>query len=181
MDTETRARQIRLLVFDVDGVLTSGQLMFGPAGEALKVFHAQDGLGINAAHRAGLKTAVITGRHSEMVSRRAGELSIGDICQGAHDKLEHLTGLMAKYGLKLAEVAYVADDLNDLALLEKVGLACAVANAVPEVKAAAHYVASHSGGDGAVREIIELILKAQDKWAAVVESYRTAAAGPVSQ
>lgn len=181
MDTETRACRIKLLVFDVDGVLTSGQLLFGPTGEALKVFHAQDGLGINAAHRAGLKTAVITGRHSEMVSRRAGELSIGDICQGAQDKLEHLGGLMAKYGLTPDEVAYVADDLNDLALLATVGLACAVANAVPEVKAAAHYVAGRAGGDGAVREVIELILKAQGKWATVVESYRTAAAGPASQ
>lgn len=181
MDTETRASRVRLLVFDVDGVLTSGQLLFGPAGEALKVFHAQDGLGINAAHRAGLRTAVITGRESEMVSRRAGELSIGDICQGAQDKLEHLTKLMSKYGLTEAEVAYVADDLNDLALLAKVGLACAVANAVPEVKEAAHYVAGRAGGDGAVREIIELILKAQGKWAMVVESYRALAAGPVAQ
>lgn len=180
MNTETRARRVRLLVFDVDGVLTSGQLLFGPAGEALKVFHAQDGLGINAAHRAGLKTAVITGRDSEMVRRRGSELAISDICQGAHDKYEHLAALMAKYGLSPAEVAYVADDLNDLPLLDKVGLACAVANATAEVKAAAHYVAGRSGGDGAVREIIEFILKAQGKWAEVVDSYR-AAAGPARQ
>lgn len=171
MDTEARARRIRLLVFDVDGVLTAGQLLFGPDGEALKIFHAHDGLGINAAHRAGLKTAVITGRESAMVKRRGAELSMTDVCQGAHDKIVHLERLLEKHSLKSDEVAYTGDDLNDLAVMQRVGLACAVANAAPEVKAAAHYVTGRAGGDGAVREIVELILKAQGKWPAVIESY----------
>ena len=160
-------------------MLPGGQLLFGPDGEALKVFHAQDGLGINAAHRAGLKTALITGRESAMVGRRGAELAMSEVCQGAADKVAHLDRLLAKYGLTADEAAFVGDDLNDLAVLSKVGLACAVANAVPEVKAAAHYVASRAGGDGAVREIVELVLKAQGKWPAVVESYRSPADGTV--
>lgn len=172
MDTEVRARRVKLLIFDVDGVLTAGQLLFGPDGEALKIFHARDGLGINAAHRAGLKTALITGRESEMVRRRGTELSITDICQGAQDKIAHLERLLAKHNLTANEVAYTGDDLNDLAVMERAGLACAVANAAPEVKAAAHYVTGRAGGDGAVREVVELILKAQGKWPAIVESYR---------
>lgn len=172
MDNETRARKIKLLVFDVDGVLTAGQLFIGAGGEAVKAFHAQDGLGINAAHRAGLKTAIITGRESEMVTRRGQELNIIDVCQGAADKVDRLDDLAARHGLSRDQIAYAGDDLNDLAPLTAVGLACAVANAAPEVKAAAHYVTARKGGEGAVREIVEFILKAQGKWQAVVESYR---------
>jgi len=172
MDTEARARRVKLLIFDVDGVLTSGQIIFAEGGEALKVFHSQDGLGISAARRAGLKTAVITGRESEMVRRRGAELAMDEICQGARDKAEHLERLLAKHGLAAEEAAFVGDDLNDLAVMLRVGLACAVANAVPEVKAAAHYVASRAGGDGGVREIVEMVIKAQGKWDAVVDSYR---------
>ena len=171
MDAEARARRIKLLIFDVDGVLTSGQILFGPDGEAIKVFHAQDGLGIAAAHRAGLQTAIITGRESEMVRRRCTELAIGDIHQGVRDKVKFLDELTAKHRLTYPEVGYVGDDLNDLTVMARVGLACAVANAVSEVKAAAHYVASREGGNGAVREIVELVLKAQGKWDAVVAAY----------
>ncbi len=181
MDTEVRARRVKLLVFDVDGVLTSGQLLFGPDGEAMKIFHAQDGLGINAAHRAGLKTALITGRESEMVRRRGTELSITDICQGAQDKIARLEQLLAKHHLTADEVAYTGDDLNDLAVMGRAGLAFAVANAAPEVKAAAHYVTGRAGGDGAVREIVELVLKAQGKWTAIVESYRRPGGGKPCQ
>ncbi|MDR3561825.1 MAG: HAD hydrolase family protein [Negativicutes bacterium] len=172
MGAEDRAAKIRLLIFDVDGVLTNGQILFGPEGEAIKVFHTQDGLGITAAHRAGLKTAVITGRESEMVRRRSAELAISDICQGARDKVKLLDELAAKHGLGYPEIGYVGDDLNDLGALTKVGLACAVANAVPEVKAAAHFVAGRTGGAGAVREIIEFILKTQGKWDGIVAAYR---------
>lgn len=171
MKADTRAEQVKLLVFDVDGVLTSGQILHGPDGEAIKIFHAQDGLGITAAHRVGLRTAVITGRESEMVRRRGAELAIEDICQGVMDKVKSLDELAAKHGLTFAEIGFVGDDLNDLAVMAKVGLACAVANAVPEVKAAAHFVASRQGGAGAVREIIEMVLKAQGKWDAVVATY----------
>jgi 3-deoxy-D-manno-octulosonate 8-phosphate phosphatase (KDO 8-P phosphatase) len=171
MKAEIRAEQVKLLVFDVDGVLTSGQILFGPDGEAIKIFHAQDGLGITAAHRAGLRTAVITGRESEMVRRRGAELAIHDICQGVMDKVKILDELVAKHSLSHDQVGFVGDDLNDLAVMAKVGLACAVANAVPEVKAAAHFIANRQDGAGAVREIIEMVLKAQGKWDAVVASY----------
>ncbi|MBP2646133.1 MAG: kdsC [Firmicutes bacterium] len=172
MDYELLAKQVKLLVFDVDGVLTGGELLVGAEGEVIKTFHTQDGLGIAAAHRAGLKTAIITGRTSEMVKRRGEELAIGDIYQGTRDKVNALSLLIEKHGLKNQEVAYVGDDLNDLAVMEMVGLACAVANAVFEVKEIAHYIARSRGGHGAVREIIEMVLKAQGKWQAVVAGYR---------
>lgn len=171
MDTIDRARRVRLLVLDVDGVLTNNQLIFGNTGEILKVFHSQDGLGIAAAHKAGLLTAIITGRTSEMVQRRVTELKIGDLYQGSADKVSALNELLKKYRLTIDHIAYVGDDLNDLPVLSRVGFACAVANAVPEAKAKAHYIANREGGRGAVREIIEYILKAQDKWDWVVAQY----------
>ncbi|MBP2654198.1 MAG: kdsC [Firmicutes bacterium] len=172
MEYELRAKKVKMIVFDVDGVLTGGELFLGAEGEVLKTFHTQDGLGITAAHRAGLKTAIITGRSSEMVRSRAAELAIADVFQGSLDKVSSLRQLLEKYGLEIDEIGYVGDDLNDLAVIGVVGLACAVANAVPEVKAAVHFVASCHGGHGAVREVIEMVLKAQGKWDMVVESYR---------
>lgn len=171
MDIDTRARKVKLLIFDVDGVLTNGQIIFGRDGEAMKEFNAQDGLGISIARRAGLKTAIITGRESEMVRLRGAELQIADVYQGAVSKLEALAELAEKYRLDMSQICYVGDDLIDLPVLVKVGLACAVANAVDEVKACAHYTAGRSGGQGAVREIIELVLKAQDKWNEIIAAY----------
>jgi len=174
MEGEAPAKNIKLLIFDVDGVLTNGQLLFGQEGEALKVFHVHDGLGISLAHRAGLRTAIITGRTTEMVRRRGVELNIGDVYQGAMDKVQALEELCSKYNITPHEVAYIGDDLNDLPVMVRVGLPCAPANAVPEVRAAARYVAGRAGGNGAVREIIEMILKAQGKWETIVASYLTA-------
>ncbi|MCX7780727.1 MAG: HAD hydrolase family protein [Negativicutes bacterium] len=171
MDINARAQKIKLLVFDVDGVLTNNQIIFGPDGEAMKIFNSQDGLGMAAAGKMGLKTAIITGRESEMVRRRCRELGVTDIRQGSMDKAAHLAELAAKHGLAYEEIGYAGDDLNDLAVLKQVGLACAVANAVPEVKAAAHYITAREGGRGAVREIVELVLKAQGKWDALVAMY----------
>ena len=171
MDSKDSAKNIKLLIFDVDGVLTSGQLIFSHSGDALKFFHVQDGLGITAAHKAGLKTAIITGRESEMVRLRGAELNITDVYQGKMNKVAALTELTAKHGLNLNQVAYAGDDLNDLPVMIRVGLACAVANAVPEVKAHAHFITTQQGGQGAVREIIEFILKAQGKWDDIVNSY----------
>ena len=181
MEAEARAQLIKLLALDVDGVLTSGQLLFSGDGEMLKVFHTHDGLGIAAAHGAGIKTAIITGRQSEMVGRRGKELGISDIFQGASDKVKVIEELVARYELTLEEVAFVGDDLNDLAVMAKVGLACAVANAVTEVKSAAHFVSSRQGGSGAVREIVELILKAQNKWDATVAAYRLSGQHDIKQ
>jgi 3-deoxy-D-manno-octulosonate 8-phosphate phosphatase (KDO 8-P phosphatase) len=171
MDYEARAKRIALLILDVDGVLTNAQLVFDSQGEVMKVFHTQDGLGITAAHKAGLKTAIITGRETEMVRRRGLELKIGDVYQGAMDKVQAFQELLAKYQLSPEQVAYVGDDLNDLAVLTQVGLACAVANAVPDVKERVHFITTREGGRGAVREVIELILKSQGKWEAIVEAY----------
>ncbi|MBP2650001.1 MAG: kdsC [Firmicutes bacterium] len=176
MDYELRAKKVKLLVFDVDGVLTGGELFLGAEGEVMKTFNTQDGLGIAAAHRAGLKTAIITGRLSEMVKRRGQELAIGDVVQGAQDKVAALGQLITKHGLAVDEVGYVGDDLNDLGVMNKVGLACAVANAVPEVKKIAHFMAQYQGGHGAVREIIEMVLKVQGKWDTVVATYCQAGA-----
>lgn len=173
MEITKRAKSIRLLVLDVDGVLTEGQIAVGSEGEIWKVFHSQDGLGIAAAGKVGLKTAIITGRHSEMVRRRCQELKITDVVQGSMDKAASLRELAAVHKLDLSEIAYAGDDLNDLPALSLAGLACAVANAAEEVKAAAHYVTNRQGGRGAVREIIELILKAQGKWEDVVSLYRS--------
>lgn len=181
MDRESRARNIRLIIFDVDGVLTAGHIFIGSDGELIKQFHAQDGMGITAAHLGGLKTAIITGRKSPMVERRSQELKIGDVYQGAANKLEAFHHLLEKYQLQPAQVAYVGDDLNDLPVMAAAGLACAPVNAVPEVKEIAHFVAQKEGGSGAVREIIEYLLKAQGKWTEIVEYYRTGSNGEIRQ
>ena len=171
MNRESDGSAIKLLILDVDGVLTSGQIVFGRDGELLKKFHAQDGMGIALAQKVGLKIAIITGRESEMVKLRSAELSIGDVYQGAMSKTQALGELMAKYSLGAEEIAYLGDDLNDLPVMLRVGLPCAVANAVAEVKEHAKFVTSCSGGNGAVREVIEYILKAQDKWESIVAGY----------
>jgi len=171
MELDRRGQKIKLLVLDVDGVLTSGQIIFGRDGELMKKFHAQDGLGITLAHKAGLNIAIITGRESQMVSLRSAELNIKDVYQGSMNKIQALTELMAKYSLTLDQVAYVGDDLNDLPVLLRVGLPCAVANAAPEVKQYAQLVTKQAGGNGAVREVIEYILKAQGKWESIINDY----------
>jgi len=174
MDIEARACRVKLLIFDVDGVFTNGQLMFGRDGEVMKEFNAQDGLGISIAHQAGFKTAIITGRESEMVRMRGAELKIADIYQGTIGKVAALAELVNKYKFDLEEVCYAGDDLLDLPVMVKVGLACAVANAAPEVKERAHFVATREGGRGAVREIVEFVLKAQGKWDDIIATYTTA-------
>lgn len=171
MDIETRARDIKLVIFDVDGVLTNGQIIIGRDGESAKEFHAQDGLGIAIAHQAGLKTAIITGRKSDMVHLRCTELNVADVYQGTMSKTAALHELADKHKLDLAEIGYVGDDLIDLPVMVQVGLACAVANAVPEVREHAHYVTRNAGGSGAAREVIEMILKAQNKWTDIIEAY----------
>lgn len=170
-EAAARAHRVKLLVLDVDGVLTNGQIIYGSGGQELKVFHAQDGLGVSVASRAGLATAIITGRESEMVRRRGSELRMVDVYEKSLDKVASLRELCARHGVTLAETGYVGDDLNDLPAMRQVGFAAAVANAVPEVKQHAHYVTAREGGRGAVREVIEFILRAQGKWDAVVAQY----------
>lgn len=171
MDSVSCAKKVRLLIFDVDGVLTGGHIIFGQDGEALKAFHCQDGMGISLAHKAGLKTAIITGRQSEIVRRRGAELKIGDVYQGAMDKVIALQELMVRHDLTVDQIAYVGDDINDLPVMVQVGLPCAVANAVPEVLAVAKYSSTRQGGNGAVRDIIEYILKSQGLWDGIIAGY----------
>ena len=163
-----RAKRIKLLLVDVDGVLTDGRILLhslpdGTATES-KAFSAYDGAGLKMAKAAGLRTGLITGRDSPATSRRARECEIEFVYQGAGVKLPAYEDALRRAGVKDAEVCYVGDDVPDLPVLARVGLAIAVANAVPEVKRAAHYVTRTRGGEGAVREVIELILKAQGKW-----------------
>ena len=167
-----RARKIRVLLMDVDGVLTDGRvyLQSFPGGEVLelKVFHSQDGAGLQLARMAGLRTGVITGRESKAMTRRATENSIEFVYQGRTEKTGAYEEILHRAQASDAEVAFIADDLPDLPVLRRVGLAVAVANAVPEVKERAHLVTKRHGGEGAVREVIEFILKAQGKWLSVV-------------
>lgn len=158
------AARIRLLVLDVDGVLTDGGLYYGPSGEEIKRFDVQDGLAVVAARRAGLSVAVISGRASAAVTRRMAELGITEVHQGVEDKTVVLAALTARLGLDLADVAVMGDDLGDLALMRRVGLALAPGNAVREVRSAADWVSRRRGGGGAVREAIELLLKARTAW-----------------
>jgi 3-deoxy-D-manno-octulosonate 8-phosphate phosphatase (KDO 8-P phosphatase) len=161
VDALERARAVRLAVFDVDGVLTDGTLYIGAQGEAFKAFNILDGHGVKMLHAAGIATAIISGRSSEAVSRRAAELGIAHVVQGSSDKVAALDELLAALGLEASACAFVGDDLPDLPAMRRCGFAVAVANAADAVKAAAHYVTRASGGHGAVREFCELVLRAQ--------------------
>lgn len=161
---KARARGIRLLVLDVDGVLTDGRLVYAPTGEELKVFHVHDGLALAAARASGLGVAVISGRASPAVSLRMAELGVLEVSQGAADKAAVVEALLRRLGVSLSETAYMGDDLTDLPLLRRVGLALAPANAVAEVKQVAQWVARRGGGEGAAREAVEALLKARGAW-----------------
>ncbi len=171
-----RAQKIRLLLMDVDGVLTDGRIWLHsmPDGTAteIKGFSAYDGAGLKLAKIAGLQTGLITGRDSPATARRAREMEMDFIYQDRGEKLGAYEEVLQRAGSQDAEVAYIGDDLPDLPLLARVGLAIAVANAVPEVKQVAHYITRQSGGNGAVREVIELLLKAQGKWTRAVHNAR---------
>ena len=169
-----RARKIRLLIMDVDGVLTDGRIIQDSQGHELKVFDVKDGHGIVMAHRAKLKTALISGRASETITRRAEELGIEIVFQKIWNKLEVYEKILGDMHLIHEEVAYIGDDLIDIPLLRRVGLAVAVADAVDEVKAHAHLITQRVGGQGAVREVIEVILRAQGVWDTLVERYTKA-------
>jgi 3-deoxy-D-manno-octulosonate 8-phosphate phosphatase (KDO 8-P phosphatase) len=167
-----RARDIRLLVLDVDGVLTDGRLVYESSGEAQMAFHVHDGQGMKLALDCGIGLAIVTGRRSAMVALRAKELGVADLHQGAEDKLEVWEALLARRRLRPSQAACMGDDLGDLPMLRRAGLAISVPGAVPEVRAAAHYVTRRSGGQGAVREAVDLLLKAQGHWKRILEDYR---------
>jgi 3-deoxy-D-manno-octulosonate 8-phosphate phosphatase (KDO 8-P phosphatase) len=159
-----RARQIRLLLTDCDGVLTDGSLYYTADGEAAKVFHIHDGLAFKLAQQAEIKTGIISGRKSAALERRARELNVDYLYHGNDAKRAAYEEIRTVENLRDEQIAYIGDDLHDLELLHRVGLAIAAADAVAEVKAAAHFVTQRNGGRGAFREAVELILKAQNKW-----------------
>ena len=197
-DARTRAKKIKLLLFDVDGVLTDGKLYFFPASAGVKQsiqehaakhggqggfglasetiveakgFHAHDGTAISLARFAGIKTGLITKRISETVALRARDLKLEYVYQGIQDKLGTFREILKQDRITAKEAAFVGDDVIDLPVMWNCGLAVAVANAREEVKHDAHYVTRHSGGDGALRDAVEFILKAQGKWKKVVSDY----------
>ena len=168
-DVLEAARRVRLACFDVDGVLTDGRVWLDPrGGELTKGFHVHDGLGLKLLDRHGVEIAIISTRQSGAMTERARELGLRHVYQGERDKLARLDSVCESLGLALDQVAYVGDDLPDLAPMARVGLAIAVANAHPWVRERAHWVTSRAGGDGAAREVADLLLAAQEKAAAVL-------------
>jgi len=170
-EVQQRAARIKLLLMDCDGVLTDGRIWLFENGEEQKGFHTHDGLGIELWHRAGLKSGIISGRVSTAVERRAHGLDMTYIWQGCSEKERVFDETLAQAGVTNAEVAYIGDDLNDIPLMLRSGLGVAVADAALEAREHAHYVTNLAGGYGAVREVIELILKAQDRWADLIRQY----------
>ncbi|MDG2422233.1 MAG: 3-deoxy-manno-octulosonate-8-phosphatase KdsC [Gammaproteobacteria bacterium] len=158
------ASKINLLVLDVDGVLTDGRLYFSNAGEELKTFHTLDGHGIKMLQKSAIEVAIITGRSSTILERRASDLGIKILYQGREDKLTALNEILEDQIYTTKEVAYAGDDLPDLAPIKAVGLSFSVPNGHPEIKSAAHAITTAKGGLGAVREISDFILKAQNKY-----------------
>lgn len=171
----SRAKSIRLLLLDVDGVLTDGQLYFGNNGEELKTFNIQDGLGIKLLQKNGVEVGIITGRSSALLTRRAEELGIKLVIQGREDKLAALEEVLRndkeKYSYKMQEIAFLGDDLPDLAVISRVGLGVAVADAHNFVAKHAHWQTSKKGGCGAARELAELILQAKDTLDSILLDY----------
>ena len=166
------ARQIKLLLLDVDGVLTDGRLYYGNNGEELKAFDIQDGLGIKLLQRAGVQVGIITGRVSALLQRRADELGMQPVVQGREDKLTALHELLQTLPVEMHEIAFIGDDLLDLAVINRVGLGITVANGNAAVAASALWQTSRNGGNGAVREAAEMILSAQGKLDDALAAYQ---------
>ena len=168
---QERAARIKLLLMDCDGVLTDGRIWLFDNGEEQKGFHTRDGLGLELWHRAGLKSGIISGRKSSAVERRARGLGMAFVVQGVEDKVQSFLEIVADAGVTTDEVAFIGDDLNDIPLMLRSGFGVAVADAALEARERAHYVTTVAGGDGAVREVIEVILKAQDRWNNLTADY----------
>ena len=170
-DLNKKLKKIKLIIFDVDGVLTDGQIVLDHEGNEIKKFDVQDGFGIVLLRKSGIRTAIISARSSSAVAARAEDLKIDKIYQDAHPKIEAYRQLLREFRLKDDEVCFIGDDLPDLAVIRQAGLGVAVNNAVKEVKGAADYVTRNSGGRGAIREVIEMILKGQGKWNGILKIF----------
>ena len=164
MDQKELAKKVKLLIMDVDGTLSDGRFFVLPDGENIKSFDVKDGTGIFFANLAGIKTAIITGKASKAVQQRAEELNIDDYYEGIFNKTVPFYELLEKYELNKDEVAYIGDDIGDAEVMGMVGFSAAVGDAHPLIKRISHYISKRYGGRGAVREVIDFILDAQEKW-----------------
>lgn len=170
-EIQSRAARIKLFLMDCDGVMTDARIWVLENSEDQKAFNTRDGLGLDLWHRAGLKSGVISGRVSSALTRRAEKLGMSYVCQGCDDKEKAFAEIVSAAGLTTAEVAFAGDDLNDIPLMRQSGLAIAVADAAFETRENAHYITQARGGHGAVREIVELILKSHGRWDDLVQHY----------
>jgi 3-deoxy-D-manno-octulosonate 8-phosphate phosphatase (KDO 8-P phosphatase) len=168
---QERARRVRLILLDVDGVLTDGTVDIRGSGDESKAFFIRDGLGLVWARRAGLEVGLLSGRPSEATTRRAAELGLRIVSQGSNDKRDAFAGILTTHGFAATDVAYMGDDLVDLPILSQTGLSTAPADAIDEVRSRVDWISRHAGGRGAVRELVELILAAQGRWAGIVDAY----------
>lgn len=171
MQIEDRARKIKAVIFDVDGVLTDGKIVYGNYGDELKFFDVQDGFAMLLLKAAYIHTFIISGKSSRIILKRAQETRVTKVFQNVNDKLAVYQKLKKKFSLSDEDFCYIGDDMPDLPVMSRVGFACAVANAQEEIKNKAHYVTQRSGGNGAVREVVNIILKAQNKWQEVTKKY----------
>ncbi|HEY5801573.1 MAG TPA: phenylphosphate carboxylase subunit delta, partial [Burkholderiaceae bacterium] len=166
-----RAAKVKLMIFDIDGVLTDGSLYYGADGEAIKRFNVHDGLGIKLLEQAGIATAIISARQAPIVTRRAQDLGIPFVYQGVHDKRITFAQLLADSGHLAADCGFLGDDVIDLPVLSQAGFAISVPNGHPEVHARVHHVTRLSGGNGAAREVCDMLLRAQGKYDAVMAQF----------
>lgn len=167
---DERAKKIRLLILDVDGVLTDGRIIYDNFGDELKFFNVHDGFGMSLLYRAGIKSVIITAKKTRIVKRRAKDMHIAAL-YSSHKKFKVYQKVLKKFRVKHEEVCFMGDDLLDLPVMKKVGLAAAPPNAVEEVKNSSHYITQKGGGKGAVREVIEMILKSQGLWDKALSSF----------
>jgi 3-deoxy-D-manno-octulosonate 8-phosphate phosphatase (KDO 8-P phosphatase) len=170
-EIERRASRIKLLLMDCDGVLTDGRITLVSDNDEQKSFHTRDGHGLVLLHRAGLRSGIISGNSSTAVDRRARDLGMAFVRQGTHNKIVQFDEVLAAAGAEDSETAFIGDDVTDIPLMQRCGLAVAVADATEETRSVAHYVTRLPGGFGAVREVTDLILKAQGRWAELMRRY----------
>ena len=168
---DEKAKKVRLLIMDVDGVLTDGRIVYANSGDELKFFDVTDGMGLSMFSRAGLKSAILTAKKSKVVARRAKDMHVDKVYQNAMKKLEVFEKILTDFKVSPEEVCFIGDDVIDIPVLKKVGFAVCVPNAVPEVKNEVHYITKKEGGRGAVREVIDIILKTQGRWNEVMKRY----------
>jgi len=166
-----RAKKVKLFLLDVDGVLTDGRIIYDSRGQDMKFFDVHDGMGVHLLNKAGIKTVLVTAKGSRAIKPRAQDMQVAAVFENISPKSSILDKILKKYKINLDEVCFVGDDLVDLCLMKRVGFPVAVFNAAPEIKQAASYITLKTGGRGAVREVAEIILKAQGKWEELVGLY----------